>query len=423
VLLGHHLRVSVINAKDRVLSQRLQSDKRIGSVRIASSTHSKDFVDESEKTLRGAFHMLNTERQSVFKFVGEKILKLNSLSAIKTLARNLAKALLPLTMKQSISQKRRLKKFEHNLKLNYAYDHKRFLTWSSAGKELYSQAQLKALITMDYHRIEKGLALKQPKTGFGRNSVERLLRFCEIYLREHGDDEVIHIAIRSLTEYYHYNLEHGFEDEELYKALVTLKSAAAYSDAFVGGTISVTKQAILEAGQIDLEAFFKSRYSIRHFAPEDVDINLIEKAIEMAQKTPSVCNRQTSKVYVFSKDEDKQKALSFQNGNRGFGDQASKVLVVVSELENFTSIGERNQAWIDGGMYAMSLVYALHSLGVGTCCLNWSVEAYVDKALKKATGIKDSESVIMMIAVGHIPDVLKVAQSPRKKIHEVMISR
>ncbi|RCJ14711.1 nitroreductase [Nostoc sp. ATCC 43529] len=141
----------------------------------------------------------------------------------------------------------------------------------------------------------------------------------------------------------------------------------------------------------------------------------------MAQKTPSVCNRQSSKVYVFSSDEDKRKVLSYQSGNRGFGDQASKVLIVVSDLENFTLIGERNQCWIDGGMYAMSLVYALHSLGLATCCLNWSVEHSVDKALKKSTNIKDSESIIMMIAIGHLPEELRVAQSPRKPLQEVLI--
>jgi len=368
--------------------------------------------------------MLDSEQRFTFKLTRVFSLSINgAVSDLKSIAKGVLKTILPPKIKQIISQKRRSKRFEHNLRLNYDYDYKRFLTWSSASKEAYSKTQLKALITMDYHRIEKGLALKQPKIGFGRDGIERLLKYSQIYLREHGDDEVIHIAIHVLLEYYHYNLDQGFKNEELYKSLLALKDATAHSELRVGGTLTVTKQSILEAGQINLEAFFKSRYSIRHFVHEDVDISLIEKAIEMAQKTPSVCNRQTSKVYVFSKDEDKQKVLSFQNGNRGFGDQSSKVLIVVSELENFTSIGERNQAWIDGGMYAMSLVYALHSLGLGTCCLNWSVEAYVDKALKKATAIKDSESVIMMIAVGHLPDELKVAQSPRKQVHEVLISK
>ena len=113
--------------------------------------------------------------------------------------------------------------------------------------------------------------------------------------------------------------------------------------------------------------------------------------------------------------------LSYQNGNRGFGDKASHVLIVTSDLHHFTSAGERNQCWIDGGMFAMSLVYALHSLGLGTCCLNWSVECDQDRALKNNTLISESEAVIMMIAVGVIPEKLNVAVSPRKPLAEVIV--
>jgi nitroreductase len=177
----------------------------------------------------------------------------------------------------------------------------------------------------------------------------------------------------------------------------------------------------VERSKSPSKPFFERRYSIRQFAPDDVDMCLIEKAVVMAQKTPSVCNRQSAKVYVFSQQEDKQKVLSYQNGNRGFGDQASKVLIVTSDLQHFMSVGERNQCWIDGGMFSMSLVYALHSLGLGTCCLNWSVESQVDQALREAVGIPESEAVMMMLAVGHLPDKLKVAQSPRKNIKDVMV--
>ncbi|NES66883.1 MAG: nitroreductase, partial [Okeania sp. SIO2D1] len=112
---------------------------------------------------------------------------------------------------------------------------------------------------------------------------------------------------------------------------------------------------------------------------------------------------------------------SCQNGNRGFGEQASKVLIVTSNLEHFASIGERYQGWIDGGMFSMSLVYGLHSLGLGICCLNWSFKKKQDRQLKIIAGIPDSDLVIMMIAVGHLPEEFKVAQSPRKPLKEVLI--
>lgn len=310
-----------------------------------------------------------------------------------------------------------------NLLLNYAYDFGRFFRWSSANKESKTQLQLQALITMDYHRLEKGLALKEPRVGFGQKNIQRLLSNLKTYKKQYGLDTNSQIALNALYEYYLFNRESGVDNTHLYQEITELKEPTSNRDNLMqpGGTLTVTRQSILSSAQLDLKKFFNSRYSIRHFASDEVDLSLIEQATLMAQKTPSVCNRQSSKVYVFSDERKKQQVLSYQNGNRGFGDQASKILIVVSDLESFTSVGERNQCWIDGGMFAMSLVYALHALGLGTCCLNWSVEYSTDKALKRAVGLRDSESVIMMIAVGHLPHKFKVAQSPRKSLEEVLV--
>lgn len=307
--------------------------------------------------------------------------------------------------------------------LNYLYDFKRFWRWYSGNEKSKSKTQLQAVITKNYHGIEKGLALKEPRVGFGEKKINTLISNLSKYIDKYGVDKITNIAFNVLFVYYEFNLTHGHKDENLYKIILQLKNkiSGIKEDCRQGGVVEVTKHSILEKAQVNLPEFLESRYSIRDFAKDEVDLRLIEKAVKMAQKTPSVCNRQSSKVYVFSSKEDKQKVLSYQNGNRGFGYQASKVLIVVSDLEHFIAVGERNQCWIDGGMYAMSLIYALHSLGLGTCCLNWSVESNVDLALKRTTEIKDSESIIMMIAVGHLPNKLKIAQSPRKTVEQVLI--
>ncbi|MDJ0689874.1 MAG: nitroreductase family protein [Xenococcaceae cyanobacterium MO_188.B32] len=309
------------------------------------------------------------------------------------------------------------------LTFNYGYDFQRFCKWSSLKKKKYSRTQLRALITMDYHRIEKGLALKEPRVGFGENVVKRLLSNLQSYQQTFGLDTTGQIALNSLFAYYNFNRENGVNDDLLYQNISVLRKTIIDSNEITncGGILKVTKQSILDAAKIELKNFFESRYSIRHFTSEEVDISLIKQAVKMAQKTPSVCNRQSSKVYVFTEDEDKKKVLSYQNGNRGFGDQVSKVLIVTCDLEHFVSIGERNQCWIDGGMFAMSLIYALHSLGLGTCCLNWSVELEIDRELRMVAGVGDSEAIIMMIAVGHIPEQLNIAQSPRKRLEEILI--
>ncbi|MCA1920535.1 MAG: nitroreductase family protein, partial [Flavobacterium piscis] len=109
----------------------------------------------------------------------------------------------------------------------------------------------------------------------------------------------------------------------------------------------------------------------------------------------------------------KEKALALQNGNRGFGFLADKILVVTEDLNYFLSIAERNEAYINGGMFSMNLLYALHFYGIGACPLNWCAEKSNDMALRKLCLIPENEIIIMMIAIGGIPDKFMLASSPR----------
>jgi len=342
--------------------------------------------------------------------------------------------LLPRSVKDFLLKYRAKYRCWRNLILNFRYDIKRFNKWSVAQKpggilakseRLKTRANLEALMTMEYHRIEKGLSFKEPRVAFGAEIVASLIERIRVYQdRYNASDDIVHISINTLMAYYQYNLEHGRQNQQLYNTILNLqnrcnsKPGAACNN---GGIKTVTRDQIWKDSKKDLKAFFWARHSVRQYETREVDMDLIVQAVEMAQRSPSVCNRQSSKVYVFSDPQEKEAVLDLQLGNRGFGDQASKVLIVTSDLQNFVSIGERNQGWIDGGMYAMSLVYALHSLGLGTCCLNWSKEYQLDQQLRQVAGIGESEVIIMMIAVGHLPDEFMVAQSPRKDLSEILI--
>src|SRR3546814_20513526 len=87
------------------------------------------------------------------------------------------------------------------------------------------------------------------------------------------------------------------------------------------------------------------------------------EAVELALHSPSVCNRQASYVYCLQSREIIDRALSLQNGNRGFGHEIPCLLILCTDLSAFDTAGERYQHWIDGGMFSMSLVWALHALG------------------------------------------------------------
>ncbi|NOT69445.1 MAG: hypothetical protein HOP04_14310 [Methylophilaceae bacterium] len=187
-----------------------------------------------------------------------------------------------------------------------------------------------------------------------------------------------------------------------------------------GGAISISRTELETKRAAGFKDFFNSRYSVRNFSGLPIPAQDIVECISIAQKTPSVCNRQAWTVHAYSKKPDMERLLAIQSGSRGFGEQASTVLVVTCDLTRFVDVGERYQAWIDGGMFSMSICLAFHALGYGTCCLNWSKEHRDDIALRKVAVIKPEEQIIMLIAVGTLPDSFKVAYSARRPLQEVL---
>ena len=318
----------------------------------------------------------------------------------------------------------RMAKFLISLIFNYYYDFRRFFKFSATIKPYETKNMLQGRVIANYHVIEKGLSLKYPKPAFGSKTVKNLLALLQKYQANYGLDEVSQVSLNVLFAYYEFNLKkYEIDNQELYNELISLKEkfGDCISSNNEGGVTLINKNEIQKSANINFIDFVNSRYSIRNFSPDDIDMELIKNAVSIAIKTPSVCNRQTWKVYVYSDNNIKTELLSHQNGNRGFGESANKLLIITSDLNYFTGTAERNQCFIDGGLFSMSLVYALHSLGLGTCCLNWSVCYQKDKLLRKNSGIKDSETVIMMLAVGNLPDELFVANSARKKVEDVLV--
>jgi nitroreductase len=325
---------------------------------------------------------------------------------------------MPNSVREFVSQL----KFSRRLIPNYYYDFKRYLRFSSTTNPYGTKARFQGRIIATYHVIEKGLSLKEPRTGFGVGMVNSLIDLLRTYSERYGWDDVSQVALNTLFSYYKFNLDQGYENLELYSHLIQLKdkSEEAKSSISGGGVRSVSRQDIQAAIDVNFRDFVNSRYSIRNFGDEDISDKTLQGAVSIALKTPSVCNRQTWKVHVFSDEEIKKKVLGYQNGNRGFGHAANKVLIVTSDLSYFLNANERNQAFVDGGLFSMSLVYALHSFGIGTCCLNWSVTSRQDLALRQEIAIPDSEVIIMMIAVGSLPEQFNVANSARRKVEEIM---
>src|SRR5690606_29484087 len=118
------------------------------------------------------------------------------------------------------------------------------------------------------------------------------------------------------------------------------------------------------------------------------------------------------RVYVYRNEKQKKDLLKWQ-GNKGFTENIDTVIIVACSLNSFF-INEKHQAYIDGGLYSMTLLYALHSMGLGTIPMTLAMMNSERKVLYKDFGLKKDEVPIVMIGVGALKDKFPVAISERK---------
>lgn len=315
----------------------------------------------------------------------------------------------------------KLKRISNLIYLNYNYfkDMKRYSKHSFELSKNKTKRHMEADLIFFYHKIEKGLSLPHPKIGFGQKKVYHLLNLIKSYQNTYGWDDTAQVSLNALFAYLEFNQTHGLVLDDLQRELDHLKKTSNFKgDNLNGGTTNISIEDI-ETARVDFKKFANSRYSLRTFSPGPISHSVIKEAVKIAQKSPSVCNRQSWKVYAYS-NEYKNEILKHQNGNMGFGNDADKILIITATLEDFRGPKERNQAFIDGGLFSMSLMYALHSLSIGTCALNLSLDFDDEEKLRNFAGIPESEVTLMMIALGKFPNEFYVADSPRRPIDDVL---
>jgi nitroreductase len=311
--------------------------------------------------------------------------------------------------------------FTLRLAPNSWYDAARYFHYSGINKSRQYKSEQAARITMTYHQLEKGLSYASPRPGFGSEVVERLLNALEPYIKQYGLVAPATTAISVLDAYIEFNEKSDIDLTSLRRRLANMQDVHHRQHSpNAGGILKVDRQQLEVLRARSFKDFFNSRHSIRNFSEGFISESDIKEAICIAQKTPSVCNRQSWKVHAYSDKQKIQQLLDIQKGSRGFGEQASSILVITSDLATFVDVDERYQAWIDGGMFSMSVCLVFHSLGFGTCCLNWSKNPKDDIAIRKAADIEPQEQIIMLIAVGTLPEQFNVAYSARKSVDEVL---
>ncbi len=272
-------------------------------------------------------------------------------------------------------------------------------------------------IIIEAHTIEKGLSLPDPKLLFGKDKIRFVMAALSRYDLQHSPVPA-HMSLGALDAYVNFHARAGKSDPLLDEIAGYLKTwEAKLPKPWKGGTRDCSFD-----GQPpgNLQHLLASRSSIRALRPTPLDPGQILQAIALAQLAPSQCNRQASRVHAYQDPARIQELLALQGGSRGFADSVGNLFVVSSEICAWGGPGQRNQAYVDGSLFAMCLMLACRSMGWGTCPLNLAIDHKTESAIRRAGGIPAGERLIMMIAFGEpLAPETRVAFSPRRPAAEI----
>lgn len=304
----------------------------------------------------------------------------------------------------------------------FYYDHKRFLK-SYANRKLrsHSQEQLEGRLIFHAHSLEKGMSHDVIRYGFGKRTLLKLSKAMSVYhSKGFNISSLAYINALSVLKKYmelHANAKQNTSFvEEIFEPKIM--RAIQKNNADVGGVFYFDKSSKKHNRIKNFKDLFLNRWSTREYEDTPVDLNLIREAIEIATKSPSICNRQSGRVRIMTDTKKIKAALSIQRGMTGYK-LPPVLLTVTTDSSSFIDLTERNQIYIDGGLFAMALLMGLEYVSLAACPLNAMFSVRQDKDMRKLMSIPDNENFIMFIAVGNFKTNNKVPKSFRYAARDI----
>ncbi len=273
-------------------------------------------------------------------------------------------------------------------------------------------------IMLNYHSLEKGLSKAQFREGFGTKALTLLMNNMTKYFEEGFPKDDFHILVAtSVMKKYIDSHTSANENTRKIEEFITKFNLDTHND--YGGTINFNRSES-SFDSANFKDFALNRHSTRVFEDDIVDYSLIKEALEVAMKSPSACNRQGWRVRYISNRSIISELFMFQNGFRGYSDKLRNLIVITTDMNFYSYPKERYQGYIDSSLFLMSLVYALHYEGVGSCILNANFSIKDDKKVRKILDLPTNEKFVALLAFGYYQESNLVPKSERISVESII---
>ena len=274
-------------------------------------------------------------------------------------------------------------------------------------------------IILNTHTLEKGLSHFDLRP-FGKKKVRIIIGLLKKQLNLENYERLFSFinGINSLREYKKVYEEHKWTGKPEYKEVSEFLIKYEKIIEQKAGAFVMTKEELKKDYDIDYNKFIKSRHSTRNYKNMILQIEDIKKAVNMAKYSASACNRQYVKVHYYPKGKMRQNVIDYSLGKGGLYLEGVNTFILTFDANGLIGVGERNQGYFNAGLFSTNFVNALHSLGIGTCFIQFANSVKEEEKLKEINEIPSSERIAVILYAGYYNDKSIFCVSPRKEFEE-----
>ena len=269
------------------------------------------------------------------------------------------------------------------------------------------------------HRLEKGLIMRPRRPIFAADYIGETV---DIYIRSIAEQQtdikpLLFWAHDVLTEYFKAVTSGDPKIDAYRKSFQESKALDRTSkDMLIPYNRETTP---LHIEYQEMMALAKRRRSVRWYLDKPVPRKIIDQAIEVAKLSPSACNRQPFSFRIFDDNQLAKQIGAIPMGTRGFSDNFPCTIVIIGDLRAYFHERDRHVIYVDAGLAAMALQFALEIQGVGSCCINWPDIHLQERNMSKTLNLTPNQRPVMCLSLGYPDPEGRVPYSQKKSLDEI----
>lgn len=170
---------------------------------------------------------------------------------------------------------------------------------------LSNPLKLKTHIAIKVHALEKGMSIGNTRYGFGKKKAFEVLHDLQHYLSIGGDIEFANECCSIIKRYISFN-EAGHTDmSDVNEKFLDFCNENKISIMQYGGIYDLNHSEIKAKQKLPFDVFSQCRFSCRDFGKSPINKEDVQKALQLCERTPSACNRQSVRVHIYIRQRQK----------------------------------------------------------------------------------------------------------------------